>query len=302
MSTSRGEAQTHIEEPASRDRVLQAIASWQQDSAEEADRTVTSHAPKGKPVVAGPTQEPALPPSPLSVNQSPAEVGFESLADRRAGVQARAQADAPRRAAPVRTILARLFGIHTEAWAWSKGARGEEKVGAQLAKLADRDPRWRVLHSIPVGHRGSDIDRLVIGALAVSTPSTPNTTAARRSGSVATRSSSTDSAYRTCATAATRHSEPPSCSLRRSTTRRRHSCDRPRRRPRRRHQDAARRRPCRRPGSAGELAAKAPRNTRRSDHRGSIRGRLPVDHLAGALARSVPVALCSIPVSPLVSR
>lgn len=155
--------QTHIEEPASGDRVLQAIASWQQDSAEEADRTVTSHAPKGKPVVAGPTQEPALPPSSLSVNQSPAEVGFESLADRRAGVQARAQADALRRAAPVRTILARLFGIHTEARAWSKGARGEEKVGAELAKLADRDPQWRVLHSIPVGHRGSDIDHLVIG-------------------------------------------------------------------------------------------------------------------------------------------
>ena len=53
--------------------------------------------------------------------------------------------------------------MHTDERAWRIGADGEEKVGSQLAKVARRDPRWRVLHAIPVGVRGSDIDHLVIG-------------------------------------------------------------------------------------------------------------------------------------------
>jgi hypothetical protein len=36
-------------------------------------------------------------------------------------------------------------------------------VAGQLAKLIERDPRWRAIHAIPVGDRGSDIDHLVIG-------------------------------------------------------------------------------------------------------------------------------------------
>jgi hypothetical protein len=40
---------------------------------------------------------------------------------------------------------------------------GEERVAAQLAKVAKADPRWRFLHAIPVGSRGSDIDHLLIG-------------------------------------------------------------------------------------------------------------------------------------------
>lgn len=38
-----------------------------------------------------------------------------------------------------------------------------DAVAAQLAKLLRKDPRWRVLHAIPVGTRGSDIDHLIIG-------------------------------------------------------------------------------------------------------------------------------------------
>jgi hypothetical protein len=50
--------------------------------------------------------------------------------------------------------------VHTDERAWRVGAVGEEKVAAQLAKLGER---WRVLHGIPIGQRGSDIDHLVIG-------------------------------------------------------------------------------------------------------------------------------------------
>ncbi len=63
----------------------------------------------------------------------------------------------------MRTLLARLLGVHTEERAWRIGADGEEKVAAVLTGLSRKDPRWRFLHAIPVGTRGADIDHLVIG-------------------------------------------------------------------------------------------------------------------------------------------
>ncbi|MCW2809380.1 MAG: hypothetical protein JWQ93_3335 [Marmoricola sp.] len=79
------------------------------------------------------------------------------------GAEAREQALAAREAAPVKSLLARVLGVHTDERAWRIGADGEERVAARLAKLANKDPRWRSLHAIPVGNRGSDIDHLVIG-------------------------------------------------------------------------------------------------------------------------------------------
>jgi hypothetical protein len=64
-----------------------------------------------------------------------------------------------RRREPVWTLLARLGRCHNDERAWRLGARGEELVGRELAKLGDE---WRVLHSIPLGDHG-DIDHLVIG-------------------------------------------------------------------------------------------------------------------------------------------
>ena len=85
------------------------------------------------------------------------------LATNRAGAEAREQAQAARDAAPVKTVLARVLGVHTDERAWRIGADGEEKVAAQLAKVARKDSRWRFLNAIPVGDRGSDIDHLLIG-------------------------------------------------------------------------------------------------------------------------------------------
>lgn len=85
------------------------------------------------------------------------------LATNTPGAQAREQARTAREAAPAKTVLARLLGVHTEERAWRIGADGEVKVAAALAKVVARDPRWRVLHAIPVGERGADIDHLVIG-------------------------------------------------------------------------------------------------------------------------------------------
>lgn len=52
---------------------------------------------------------------------------------------------------------------------WAVGFVGEEKVGLELALL---DERWRVLHGVPTGHEGSDIDHVVIGPPGVFTINT----------------------------------------------------------------------------------------------------------------------------------
>lgn len=62
-----------------------------------------------------------------------------------------------------RCAVAKFFGMRPlakEALSWYLGALGERKTGLILAQL---DPEWRVLHSVPVGTRGSDIDHIVIG-------------------------------------------------------------------------------------------------------------------------------------------
>lgn len=136
--------------------------------------------------------------SPDSLGSNPADPGSlrtpravvdaacTDLAHVRAGAAARAQAAAAKEAAPVRTLLARVLGMHTVERAWRIGADGEELVAARLAKLARKDPRWKFLHAVPVGDRGADIDHVVIGP-GGSTRSTPSTTPGARSGSVATR-------------------------------------------------------------------------------------------------------------------
>jgi len=88
------------------------------------------------------------------------------LADNQPGAAARAQALARKDAAPIRAMLARLLRINTEERAWRLGAVGEVKVAAKLSRLGTE---WRVLHAIPMGNRGADIDHLVIGQAGVFT-------------------------------------------------------------------------------------------------------------------------------------
>jgi hypothetical protein len=76
------------------------------------------------------------------------------------GQSARDQALQLRAIAPVRTFVARLVGAKTDEGSWRIGADGEEEVARRLARLG---LEWRVLHAVPVGDRGSDIDHVVIG-------------------------------------------------------------------------------------------------------------------------------------------
>ena len=73
---------------------------------------------------------------------------------------------------PARSSIARAFGrspLSAESRPWYLGAIGELQVAERLAKLG---PDWTVLHSVPIGDRGSDIDHVVIGAAGVFTINT----------------------------------------------------------------------------------------------------------------------------------
>jgi len=108
------------------------------------------------------------PPAPLARSVAAVEV-FEAhwtdLAHHRPGQLVRAEAAAKWEVDKADSKLfaygARLFNIKTDERAWRVGASGEEIVGNRLEELESRG--WRILHSIPVGKNGSDIDHMAIG-------------------------------------------------------------------------------------------------------------------------------------------
>ncbi|GGG71442.1 hypothetical protein GCM10011374_40150 [Kocuria dechangensis] len=68
----------------------------------------------------------------------------------------------------------RLLGaspLSDEARPWFKGAIGEIAVGRLLTQLG---PTWTVLHAVPVGTHGTDIDHVLIGSGGVFTLNTKN--------------------------------------------------------------------------------------------------------------------------------
>ena len=106
-----------------------------------------------------------------AVTPSPQPTEVADLAMNRPGAAARAKALEVRRAAPIRSRVARVMGVHTDERAWRIGADGEEEVGRRLAKIG---AGWHVLHAVPVGKKGSDIDHVVIGPPGVFTLNTKN--------------------------------------------------------------------------------------------------------------------------------
>lgn len=88
------------------------------------------------------------------------------LAGNRAGMAAKAKRDEVNAQAPVLNLVARVFGVKTPERAWRVGAKGEKKVGRELNRLPTG---WHVLHAVPVGEHGSDIDHVVIGPAGVFT-------------------------------------------------------------------------------------------------------------------------------------
>ncbi|ROR93058.1 nuclease-related domain-containing protein [Nocardioides aurantiacus] len=135
--------------------VTEAVTTWKR----------TAPARNVTPSTVSVVREPEAPPAPVLDAPSTAvpDRPWVDLATNLPAEGIREIAVAAHQAAPVKSVLARVLGVHTEERGWRIGADGEEKVAAKLAKVAARDPRWRFLHSIPVGTRGSDIDHLAIG-------------------------------------------------------------------------------------------------------------------------------------------
>jgi hypothetical protein len=106
-----------------------------------------------------------------AVQGSDGEPEWRDLAANRPGQAARKAALERRQAAPVATFLARLLQVHSNERAWRVGAEGEEEVARRLGRLGKG---WRVLHSVPVGEKGSDIDHVVMGPSGVFTLNTKN--------------------------------------------------------------------------------------------------------------------------------
>lgn len=103
---------------------------------------------------------------PTKVVSSPnaSDEPWTDLAENLPGQAVRARAIAEQREQPLLTWLARILGVHTDERGWRMGEKGEELVARQLDKLGDN---WHVLHSVPVGENGSDIDHLVMGPAGV---------------------------------------------------------------------------------------------------------------------------------------
>lgn len=96
------------------------------------------------------------------------------LARNAPGASASARARALRREHPLLTGAAAMLGIRTSAQQFAAGARGERIIGRQLNRWATRYG-WHVLHAVPVGQRGADIDHVVIGPFGVVTVNTKTT-------------------------------------------------------------------------------------------------------------------------------
>jgi len=117
----------------------------------------------------------ALPP-PETATPDTVGASWDDLARNRPGQGVRTQADAALAAMKDRsrlgTFLTRAFDVKTDERAWRVGADGEESIGARLDRLTKHG--WYVLHSVPVGTRGSDIDHVLIGPGGVYTLNTKN--------------------------------------------------------------------------------------------------------------------------------
>lgn len=170
--------------PEQRDAFDAAVNAWYVDTAMPRDaRPEGASAPDSDMPPAPGAQmlpQPSVPhtPAPELVSE-PAVANVEQpawhdVATHVPGQAAREQAlrelAAMRQRTRVGTFIARALDIKTDERAWRVGAGGEETVGARLERLEKHG--WHVLHAVPVGSRGSDIDHVVIGVGGVFTLNT----------------------------------------------------------------------------------------------------------------------------------
>ncbi len=121
-----------------------------------------------------PTQPDTPSPSPQPPVPEPVDAPWYDLAQNQPGEDLASIAEAT---AAGKGFFTRLVDTHldrkTPERSWRRGAEGEIRVARELDKLPDG---WRVLHSIPVGSEGADVDHLVIGPAGIFALNTKNLT------------------------------------------------------------------------------------------------------------------------------
>jgi hypothetical protein len=99
------------------------------------------------------------------------EPEWDDLAASKPGSAALARSRELRRERPLLSTAADLLGFRPAARRFAIGAQGERIVGRRLDRWAGRHG-WHVLHAVPVGRNGADIDHVVIGPFGVVTINT----------------------------------------------------------------------------------------------------------------------------------
>lgn len=133
--------------------------------------SVVAGAAEAVPGMMPPTPDPIVPASPATpvvpafpvVPASPATPVDDDLMGNAAAASLQPMIEQARAAGQRPTLFRRLVLGKEATSAWERGAVGEARVARTLAKVVEKDPRWQVIHSVPVGSRGADIDHVVIG-------------------------------------------------------------------------------------------------------------------------------------------
>ena len=98
----------------------------------------------------------------------------DDLARNTPGESARNRAKELRAQHPFLVTTAKALGIRTTAGSFAMGAKGEREIGRKLNRWAAQYD-WHVLHAVPVGEAGADIDHVVIASFGVVTVNTKTT-------------------------------------------------------------------------------------------------------------------------------
>jgi len=176
----RAECQRLVQEGQLADVALPAAASVEPGEQPAGPPTGPEEsAPEPRP----PAQPPhlsAAPPAP-AVESGPDDTDriepdsrWDDLASNTPGESARARAKELRAEHPFLVTTAKALGIRTAAGSFAMGAKGEREVGRNLNRWAAQNG-WHVLHAVPVGRAGADIDHVVIASFGVVTVNTKTT-------------------------------------------------------------------------------------------------------------------------------
>ncbi|MGQ0744536.1 MAG: nuclease-related domain-containing protein [Acidimicrobiales bacterium] len=162
------ENKTHVEIPELTEAMYRALDDWWLAN-NEASEEIAPSSTDANGIVPQPASSETLEAemaSPSAVSALLPKATTQSWTDlslNLAGAGLSQEAARLRAQAPIRTLVNRVVGVHTDERAWRVGAGGEHKVGEELRKLMKQDPRWHCIHNIPAGKHGRDIDHLVMG-------------------------------------------------------------------------------------------------------------------------------------------